>query len=249
MICQDILSNSLTCRQVRTARGEMQYLSLPYHLTDGACLSAYVVKQGQNYLVSDDGTTIFKIRCNDVDLSDRRRWQSLRNIAERYSYDIDDSGAIRKIYPADRVDEIAGELLLMMAEVVNWEISVQETGDFDLTLHAHVEELLTALYKAPPEPNIAVVGPHGAKYSFDFYVGETYIDAFKPHAITTGSKLRKLHDLARLDVDMKFMMVIDDRFDPVKASEEMGIFSDIASSTLLSSLERRVGGIGSPALN
>lgn len=250
MICETILSNALTCRAVRTARGEMQYLSLPYYFSDGSCLSAYVIKQEHGeYLVSDDGATIFKIRCNDVDLSDRRRWQSLKNIADRYGYEMSDAGTIRKRYSADKVYDISRELLLMMAEVVSWETTVQETGDFDLSLHTHVEELLIALYGESVELNKMVVGPHGARYNFDFYVKKTYIDTFKPHALTTGSKLRKLHDLARLDGDMKFMMVIDDRFDPIKASAEMGIFSDIASATLLTSLERRVGGVSSPTLN
>jgi len=227
----------------------MQYLSLPYHFSDGSCLSAYVIEQERGYLVSDDGATIFKILCNDIDLSDRRRWQPLKNIASRYGFELNDSGTLRKLYPAEAVSDIPRELLLMMAEVVNWEVSIHETGDYDLTLHTHVEELLTAIYKQQPESNKVVTGPHGAKYSFDFYVGDTYIDAFKPHAITTGAKLRKLHDLARLDSEMKFLMVIDDRFDAEKASSEMGIFSDIASATLLTSLEERAGGAVSPSLN
>lgn len=249
MICQELLSNSMTCQMVSTARGQMQYLSLPYHFTDGSCLSAYVIEQERGYLVTDDGSTIFNIMCNDIDLSDRRRWQPLKNIASRYGFDLNDSGTLRKKYLLEEVSDIPGELLLMMAEIVNWEVSIHETGDYDLTLHTHVEELLTSIYRAKPETNTVVTGPHGARYSFDFYVGNTYIDAFKPHAITTGAKLRKLHDLARLDNEMKFLMVIDDRFDSEKASSEMGIFSDISSATLLTSLETRAGGTLSPLLN
>lgn len=249
MICQELLSNSMTCQVVSTARGQMQYLSLPYHFSDGSCLSAYVIEQEHGYLVTDDGSTVFKIMCNDIDLSDRRRWQPLKNIASRYGFDLNDSGSLRKQYAHDAVSDIPRELLLMMGELVNWEVSIHETGDYDLTLHTHVEELLISIYRSQPESNKVVTGPHGAKYSFDFYVGGTYIDAFKPHAITTGSKLRKLHDLARLDSEMRFLMVIDDRFDPDKASSEMGIFSDIASATLVTSLEERAGGAVSPFLN
>jgi hypothetical protein len=227
----------------------MQYLSLPYHFSDGSCLSAYVIEQERGCLVSDDGATIFKILCNDIDLGDRRRWQPIKNIASRYGYELNDSGTLKKFYPPDEVATIPGELLLMMAEVVSWEVSIHETGDYDLTLHAHVEELLTAIYRTQPELNKVVTGPHGAKYTFDFFVADTYIDAFKPHAMTTGAKLRKLHDLARLDNEMKFMMILDDRFDANKASSEMGIFMDIASATLLTSLEARAGGAASPSIN
>jgi hypothetical protein len=249
MICQEILSSSLTCQSVNTAKGRMQYLSLPYHFSDGACLSAYVIEQENGYLVSDDGATIFKIMCNDIDLGDRRRWQPLKNIATRHGYELNDSGTLRKHYQRDEVSVIPRELLLMMAEFVSWEVSIHETGDYDLTLHSHVEELLTAIYKVKPETNKVVTGPHGAKYNFDFYVGDTYVDAFKPHPIATGAKLRKLHDLARLDNEMSFLMIIDDRFDEEKASGEMGIFSDIASATLLTSLETRAGGAVSISIN
>lgn len=249
MICQELLSNAMTCQVVSTAKGRMQYLSLPYHFSDGSCLSAYVIEQERGYLVSDDGATLFKILCNNIDLSDRRRWQPLRNIASRHGYDMNEYGTIRKLYTTDEVPSIPRELLLMMAEVVNWEAAIHETGDYDLTLHTHVEELLTAIYRMPPESNKVVVGPHGSKYNFDFYVGDTYVDAFKPHAITTGAKLRKLHDLVRLDSDMRFLMVIDDRYDAEKAGTEMGIFSDIASATLLTSLEARAESAVSSSMN
>jgi hypothetical protein len=249
MICQEILSSSLTCQTVKTAKGVMHYLSLPYHFSDGSCLSAYVVDQDHGYLVSDDGATLFKMRCNDIDLSDRRRWLPVKNIAAKYEFELSDSGTLRKFYSVESVREISRDLLLMMAEIVNWEISVHETGDYDLTLHTHVEELLTGIYRTAPETNKVVFGPHGAKYDFDFYVGNTYIDAFKPHATTTGSKLRKLHDLSRLDGEMQFLMVIDDRFDPQKASGELGIFTGMASSTLITSLEQRAESAISQTIN
>lgn len=122
----------------------MQYLSLPYQFSDGACLSAYVIEQEQGYLVSDDGATLFKIMCSDVDLSDRRRWQPIKNVALKYGFEMSDSGTLRKFYSSNFADDIAGELLLMMGEIVIWEASVHETGDFDLTLHMHVESLLRA---------------------------------------------------------------------------------------------------------
>lgn len=249
MICQTLLSNSMTCRTVKTARGTMQYLSLPYQFSDGACLSAYVIEQEQGYLVSDDGAILFKIMCSDIDLSDRRRWQPIKNVASKYGFEMSESGTLRKFYSSDLVENIAGELLLMMGEIVIWEASVHETGDFDLTLHMHVESLLRGIYGTAPEAGKVVYGPHGAKYEFDFYIGNTLIDAFKPHPITTGAKLRKLHDLRRLDGDMNFLMVIDDRVDAEKASSELGIFADIASSTLLTDLERRSGGVLSSAIN
>lgn len=239
MICQQILSASLSCQTVQTPKGEMQYVSLPYHLSDGACLGVYIINQGGGYLVSDDGSTLFKILCNGIDLTDRRRWQPLRSIVSRYGYSLSDTGTIRKEYPIDRIDEILSEVLLMMAEVVNWDISIQETGDFDLALHSRVEELLTMIYHKRPETNKQVIGPHGAKYTFDFYADGLYIDAFKPHPITTGARLRKLLDLGRMDGDMKFMMVIDDRDDPEKAQAEMGIFTSVATATTVSLLEQR----------
>lgn len=241
MICEAIISGALTCQPVQTPRGAMHYVSLPYSLTNGACLSVYVIEQHDGYLVTDDGKTIFSMQCNDINLSDRRRWTALRNVAARHGFEMSEGGAIKKHYARSRITEISADVLMLMADVVNWEASVQETGDYDLSLHSRVEELLTAIYHTKPEASHPVTGPHGARYTFDFYVNELHIDAFKPHALTTGSKLRKLHDLSRLDHEMKFLMVLDDRYDANKASVEMGIFSNLAQCTLVSSLERRVG--------
>lgn len=217
----------------------MTHLSLPFQLSDGSVLGVYIMALDSKYMVTDDGTTMFNLSCNDIDLTDRRKWVSLRNIADRYGYHISEAGAIRRAYEESELPQVTHDILLLMAEVVNWEAALHETGDLDLSLTMEVEQLLTLMYHRAPEKSKEIKGHHGALYVFDFYVGDTYIDVFKPHPASTGSKLRKVIDLRRSYEDLNVMFVIDDRMEPEKAATEMGIFSGSANSIKLTDLQRK----------
>lgn len=238
-ICEHLVGSTIECQAVQTPNGPMTHVNLPFYLEDGSGISIYLVEEGARIKVTDDGATLFHLGANDIDLSDRRRWVPIRNLVEQHGFILSDQGEIYRHYSKDAMFGLLQEVLLLTADIVQWERRVHETGDHDLTLHSKVEGLLATVYGSQPERDVKVRGPHTV-YSFDFRIADIYVDAFKPHHVSTASELRKLIDIRNLhDDELDFLMVIDDTSDPKKAAEEQGLFRDLAHCQLLSNLEIR----------
>ncbi len=84
------------------------------------------------------------------------------------------------------------------------------------------------------------MGASKALHVFDFLHGSDLIDVIAPHPASTGGVMRKVGDITNgpFAAGMVPLIIVDDRFDPLRAENEMGILASIVRTQPFTKLIR-----------
>lgn len=214
------------------------YISTPIVLPGGKPLDFYLIQRGKLIEFTDDGMTLFALRCIGYQLSDKRNWRGLENIGIKFGFSLSSEGAFEAIFPDSELDDWGGRIVRLFASLAAWEEERESEGDSDFSLTDEVAMLLHA--KAPDRQltrNVTVkLGKTEAV--FDFLWGDTYVDAIRPVQQAVNARLRKALLINRGEEAMKMLFIIDDRSQQEKADDEIAVLGEITKTIRLTDFER-----------
>src|SRR5690606_24878163 len=143
-LCQDLAGKlGFYCSQVITKTdARCTYISTPFVLTHGKPLDIYVIDRSDGIVITDDGFSIAEMMAAGINLSDRRSWKGISDIAIRYGFTLEDSGAIVVKVQAKDVEKWLQAGLGLLAELAAWETERIQSKDADMSFHDAVEEVL-----------------------------------------------------------------------------------------------------------
>lgn len=221
--------------------GGALYVSTPFLLSNRKPLDFYVQEQGGLISISDDGGTLFALSNNGFDFTDRRNWRSLQTLAEKFGFELDESGEFKSAKPESAFMDLCADALALFSAVRTWERERSSEGDADFSLTHQVEELLMRnspdrILKPGPKVNVGNV-----EVVFDFQWGEIFVDTLTPVANAVNSRLRKGLLMRRIDSANNVLFVVDDTHVPLKAEAEIAVLGGVAPAVKLSTLRSMQG--------
>lgn len=220
---------------------EALYVSTPLLLSNRKPLDFYVQEQSGMISVYDDGATLFALRNNGFDFTDRRNWRSLQTLAEKFGFELDEAGEFKSTKPSSVFIELCADAIALFSAIRTWEKEHISENDADFSLTNQVENILMLnspdrLIRYAPKVNVGNV-----EVVFDFQWGELFVDTLAPVANAVNSRLRKGLLMQRIDSANNVLFVIDDTHVPMKAKTEMAVLGGVAPSMKLSSLREMKG--------
>lgn len=240
------LTNNLgfECREVKTLRHESALaVDTPFSFTDGEAIGFYLVHHNAALRVTDNGDTIAHLINMGLGYQDARRWSALRHRAEAHGLALSKEGEIYAVGPANSPDTLASHYLAGVLAIVEHERE-SLAAPTDVNVFAEEVEMLLRAWKptSPIHRHPKVRGLSSKMHTFDFEVDNLLVDAISPHALSSGSLLRKAGDLASgPDAESyEIMAIIDDRHDPEAAQVERNIVSSLVKAALYSRLEEKL---------
>lgn len=240
------LTNNLgfECREVKTLRHEPAIaVDTPFSFADGEAIGLYLIDHNGSTRITDNGDTIAHLINMGLGYHDGRRWSGLRHRAESHGLNLSDEGEIYALGPSTEPDRLISKYLTGILSIVDLEREAL-AAPADVHVFAEEVEMLLRVWrpKAKIKRNAKVRGQSSKLHTFDFQVDHTLVDAISPHALSSGSLLRKAGDLkSSSDADAyDIMAIIDDRHDPEAAKAERDIVSSLVRAALYSRLEHKL---------
>lgn len=232
MLCATLTKEiGFACDSVKTVTGVDAFrITTPVDFIDGSPFSFYVFEEDGRITATDNGNTLFHLFSRGILESDTsRQLIGISNLTDRFCLSLSDSGEIRTEAAIHQRSEVMNLFLEFAYSLKTWETERITQTSCQAKLLDEVEEALKLwkpnmkLEKAP-----SIMGASGKKYQFDFALGDQLIDAITPDSRTTGSRLRKIFDIARENDDADILIVIDNREDAKSAQIERAILSEAA---------------------
>lgn len=216
------------------------YVSTPVLLPGGSPLDFFLTEHDGYIHITDDGLTLFKLRGLGYTLVDRRSQRGIASLAEASGLELDDTGAVIGTAKPEHVVHLGQKIQLFIARIVDWEREHFDSSDSNLSLADEVERLMRG--KAPNLPIIqapTIKLSSGDEISFMFLWGTKYVDAMAPAAQSTSARLRKAIQVMRdVDFDLDTLFIVDDRFKPDAATNEVSLLAQVAPAIRLTDFEK-----------
>lgn len=205
-------------------------VSTPFTFVDGEPIGFYLDDTGQSVRVSDNSDTLAHFAAIGYDISDRRRWQGIRQLVEAFGFQLLDTGEILGTDAKAMQDGLITRYISAMLAIVDYE---REFLGLPEELEQFIEEVELYLKAWKPQAkltrNEVVVGHSGRLHTFHFEFDRQLLDAARPHGIRTGSILRKAADVINSGDKRKIVVVMDDREYAERAKVESDILSTMVS--------------------
>jgi hypothetical protein len=220
-------------------------VSTPFCFADGDVIHFYLDDFDSTVKISDNSDTLFHLSTVGLDISDRKKWRFLRQLAEAHGLQLEDTGELTGRSQSTELPDLVRRYVGTLLKVVDYEREQRGMSDETEQYLAEVEFYLRAWHvdrNVVPHPQI--VGMSGRLHTFDFEYGHQLVDAVRPNSNSTGSILRKAMDLADDENASRILVVMDDREDTERAQAETAILSRMVSVLGMQQL-RRIAGIPS----
>lgn len=232
MKCQDIFYKlGFECRTVDTLSGRPAIrIATPVCTLDGSPMHVIIESMpGGVIRLSDDAETLFLLHGEGFTTLDRRRWSTLSATAESLGIKLVESGEFSCSYKDSDLPFVFGDWLQLYSAITEWQRERVGRPQDDVDFVDEVEFLLKQIWpKEIIERNYKTRGFSGSEYEFDFRMGSgKFIDAMSPDSRSTGSRLRKILDIQKIEPDVSIQIIMDDRDNPEKAISEIGILNSI----------------------
>lgn len=217
-------------------------VATPFSFADGEAIGFYLDDQQPDIVVSDNGDTIFHLRGVGFDLSDRRRWKPIKQIAESHGFELLDSGEIRATANRESCSNLIARYISAMLDIANLE---REQLGLPEEIDRFVQEVEFYLHAWKPQASIihspSLKGMSGRMHSFNFEFDGMLVDAARPHSGKTGALLRKFADISLTGAVTPILVIMDDRDDADRARVETDILTSMVSVMALSQLAKNAG--------
>ena len=230
------------CRPVRGLDGaEGLEIGTPFSLPGGAAINLYLMPVGHHVLISDNGDTLMHLSGMGIDIWKPSRMRALREELAAHELKLTEEGDFRLVSTIEKSAWNFANAISALLAVNHWAHHQLKSGPVERDLPAEAEPYIIArnpsLYF---EKNPRVRGASRAEHRFDFQHGDELIDVINPHPVSTGMALRKIGDIMNgpFAGDRIPLIIVDDRFDPLRAESEMGMLSSSARTQPFSSLAR-----------
>lgn len=245
MDCNWLTTNiGFECREVKTTRREPALaVDTPFSFADGESIGFYLINHNGSIRVTDNGDTIAHLINMGLSYRDGRRWSSLRSKAESHGLILTDEGELYGIGPSSAPDHLVSQYLSAVLSIAEHEREAL-ASPADVHVFAEEVEMLLRAWKPGVDVvrNAKVPGQSSRTHTFDFRVDNLLVEAISPHALSSGSLLRKAGDLKSGPAAEMYdvMAIIDDRYDSVAAKVERDIISSMVKAALYSKLEKKL---------
>lgn len=221
-----------------TSTDSTLYISTPIVLSGGKPLDFYVQRKGSIVVLSDDGITMFALRSLGFNLTDKRYWKGLENIARRHNFTLTENGEFEAEFDESTDATWGSKMLLFCADIHAWEKEHSSQGDTDFSLTDHVEAILRRMRPDRLIENHATVKVGNAELAFDFKWGHLFVDAIRPSNQAVNARLRKGILMHRIEEDANVLFIVDDRRDVDKARQELSVLAGVANAIALTDFEQ-----------
>jgi hypothetical protein len=230
------------CRPVRGLDGsEGLEIGTPFSLPGGAAINLYLMPVGDHILMSDNGDTLIHLSAMGVDVWKPGRMRSLREELASHELTLTEAGDFRLISTEEKSAWNFANAISALLVVNHWAHHQMKSDPVERDLPAEAEPYIIArnpnLYFAK-SPRVR--GASRAEHTFDFQHGDDLIDVITPHPVSTGMTLRKIGDISNGPFmgDRSSLVIVDDRFDPLRAESEMGMLASTTRTQSFTSLMR-----------
>jgi hypothetical protein len=238
-------ANALTrydCHPVRGLRGESGLeIATPFALPGGSPITLYLIEEGTQILISDNGDTLFSLSTQGVDVFHAARIRSLRELATEFKVTLSPSGDFRVLSTPDQASRAFATAVSSLLAVSRWASKQMKQAAVETDLAAEAEPYIVA--RDPSAQLIhhpKILGASRAEHVFAFQHGNDLIDVISPYARSTGTVMRKVGDVVNgpFVEELSPLIIVDDRVHPDRAAAEIGIIASISRAQPFTSLQR-----------
>jgi hypothetical protein len=216
--------------ECRVVGNQTLHISTPFTFMDGEPISFYLDDTGVSVRISDNSETLAHFAAIGYDISDRKRWRSIKQTVEAFGFSMLDTGEIIGSDSKQVEDSLITRYLSALLAVVDYE---REYLGLPEELEQFIQEVEMYLRAWKPQAKLehypVVIGHSGRPHNFHFEFDRQLMDAARPHGIRTGSILRKAADVINAGDKRKIVVVMDDRADIERARVESDILSTMVS--------------------
>lgn len=226
------------CRETQCLDGATALeIGTPFAMAGGSPITLYLIDQGSTVLLSDNGDTLANLSATGIDPF--RSLPALRRKTQRYGLTLTSQGAFETITRADAAAWALAQSISGLIQVADWGADAMRTRRPPVDLAQEALPYIVARdNRAIVERNRAVIGASNTTHVFDIRHGADLIDVIAPKAQATGAEMRKVGDVQNgpFAEGLRPLIIVDDRYDPIRAAQELAILASIARSMPFSGL-------------
>jgi hypothetical protein len=204
---------------------------------------AFPQQAGSQVHFFDDGFTLMHLHGVGIDLTDTKRWQPLRAIADVHGTTLNKQGVFEVLWPAESAAQGFARLVSTLLGVASWEreqVGVSQDSSWlvdEVAMYMRQWKPSATVNSKPP----AVKGFSGKMLTFDLEVGCQFVDAINPRGQSTNAAIRKFVELNTSETNREYMVIVDDRTNPEAAKQEVEIIGQVGVAWPMSKLIQASG--------
>ena len=215
----------------------------PFSLPDGSAINVYLSNLGNHVLLSDNGDILFQLNGMGIDIWQPMRLKGIRDLALRHNIHLSENGDFRVISKSENTSSAFALMISGLLAVSHWagdHLNI-ESEEHDIVSEAE-PYIIARNHNLICKRKVRIQGASKAIHEFDFQHGNELIDVISPSAVATGGVMRKIGDVVNGPYadDTTQLIIVDDRFDPFRAENEMGILASIVRTQPFTELIRTV---------
>ncbi len=229
------------CKPVRGIRGEPGLrIGTPFSLPDGAAITLYLLEMSDNHVViSDNGDTFAHLSGLGLDLNHHSTVRVLRDVVKAHGITLGEEGDFKLLTQKSNAAWNFARSITALLDVAHWAREQMSNTRVEHDLLAEAEPYLMARNPMIQlQRRVHVRGASMVDHVFDFRHGNDLIDVISPSPQATGGAMRKVGDVINgpFADTVSPLIIVDDRTDPHKAENEIGILSALVRTQPFSSL-------------
>lgn len=229
------------CKPVRGMRGELGLrIGTPFSLPDDAAITLYIIQAGDDHLtISDNGDTFAHLSALGLDLTHNAKGRALRDLVKPHGVTLGDEGDFKLLTQNKNSAWNFARSITALLAVAQWAREQMSDSPVAHDLLAEAEPYILA---RDPSVNVKrrvhVRGASMVDHIFDFEHGHDVIDVIPPSPQATGGAMRKVGDVLNGPFADTYspLIIVDDRTEPRKAANEMGILASLVRTQSFSNL-------------
>lgn len=232
-----------------TAAGDVALISTPFQFEDGEGFPAFAEVAGNQLRFFDDGGTLLHFLGRGLRLDTWRRMRFITSAAEQHGATFTDCGEIEVWAPLDQAADAFGKYVSTMMAIAAWE---KEQRGVAVDTGMLLDEVVLALRAWKPDAELQLDPPplqgiSGQAHKIDLVFDGKGVVATSSHPNAVSANLKKLVDIKALlaNQDARFLVIIDDRADPVAADREARVMQTVATVMPYTALTRSRSGTSS----
>lgn len=229
------------CKPVRGMRGELGLrIGTPFNLPDDAAIILYIIQAGDDHLkISDNGDTFAHLSALGLDLNHHAKVRALRDLVMPHGLTLGDEGDFKLLTQNKNAAWNFARSVTALLAVAQWARGQMNDSTVEHDLLAEAEPYILARNPSVKvKRRVHVRGASAVDHIFDFGHGNEVIDVISPSPQATGGAMRKVGDVLNGPFSETYspLIIVDDRTDPHKAENEIGILASLVRAQPFSAL-------------
>lgn len=219
-------------------------IGTPFSLAEGAAINLYVAPMGPNHvLISDNGDTLMHMSAVGIDVWSHGRLKAIRAAIVGHKLALDDRGDFRSIAKVENASLAFAQVITGILALNRWIEEHLQVSAVEHDLAAEAEPYILARNpSAVILRNVPVKGASRVVHTFAMRHDHDLIDVIAPSPQSTGAVMRKVGDVVNGPFADPYspLIIVDDRYDPVRAEKEISILASLVRTQPFSKLTHSV---------